>query len=153
MKTIPQDALTPLTELSHLLSQLQQHKEPITILKDIIQAMNQHSEYFFNQPWPQKYHYNQTTDYSPTDLDFINNQQQNEALSPLHLLCIKKNINHQKGFLPIGFLWTLRTLNQKPSHKPSRPTPKHPNRPFTLRRTTSKLASLSIPGKTAERPV
>jgi hypothetical protein len=122
MKTIPQNALTPLTELTRLLSQLQQNKEPITILKDIIQAMDQHSEYFFNQPWPQKYHYNQTTDYSQTDLDFINNQQQeNEALSPLHLLCMKKNINHQNGFQPIGFLWTLWTLSQTLNADPQDP--------------------------------
>ena len=120
MKTIPQNALTPLTELSHLLSQLQD-KEPITILKDIIQAMDQHEEYFFNQPWPQKYHCTQTTDITNPDIDFIYNQQQNEAFSPLHLLCIKKNINHENGFTPIGFLWTLWTLNQKLSTNPQDP--------------------------------
>jgi len=111
MKTIPQNALIPLTELSRLLSQLAENKEPITILKDSIQAMDTYSEYFFSQPWPRKYHYNQATECCPTDLDFINNQQ-SEALSPMHLLCIKKNINHQNGFTPIGFLWTLWALNQ-----------------------------------------
>jgi len=122
MKTIPQNALIPLTELCHLLSQLQQNKEPITILKNIIQAMNQHSDYFFNQPWPQKYHYNQTTECCPTDLEFINsNQQQDETLNPVHLLCIKKNINHQTGFTTIGFLWTLWTLNQQDIKNPEDP--------------------------------
>lgn len=112
MKTIPQNALLPLTELCHLLSRVR-NTEPITILKNIIQAMDQNSDYFFNQPWPQKHNYNQTTEYSSTDLEFINNQQQNETFNPAHLLCIKKNINHQNGFTPIGFLWTLWKLNQK----------------------------------------
>ena len=121
MKTIPQNALIPLTELSHLLSQLTQNKEPITILKDIIQAMNTYSDYFFNQPWPRKYHYNQATDFSTTDIDFISNQEQNDALDSTHLLCIKKNINHQNGFTPIGFLWTLWTLNRKLDKNPEDP--------------------------------
>jgi len=113
MKAIPQNALLPLTELAHLLSQLQPDTDAITTLKNIIQAMNTHADYFFNQPWPQKYQYNQTTELSPTDLDFINTQQPNQTLAPVHLLCIKKNINHQNGFTPIGFLWTLWTVNQK----------------------------------------
>jgi hypothetical protein len=113
MKTIPQNSLIPLTELSRLLSQITQSKEPITILKDIIQAMDQHSEYFFDQPWPLKYHYNQTTDYSQTDLNFLNNPRLDESLNLLHLFCIKKNINHQNGFTPIGFLWTLWKFQHK----------------------------------------
>ncbi len=113
MKTIPQNALTPLTELTRLLSKSQQNKEPIAILVDIIRAMDKHSEYFFNQPWPRRYIYNQTTDITNTDQDFLDIQPESETFSPLHLLCIKKSINHQNGFLPIGFLWTLWTLNQK----------------------------------------
>jgi len=122
MKTIPQNSLIPLTELCHLLSQLQPNTEPITTLKNIIQAMDQHSDYFFNQPWPQKYHYNQATEYYPADLEFINsNQQQDQTLNPAYLLCIKKNINHQNGFTTIGFLWTLWTLNQNLSKNPEDP--------------------------------
>ncbi|HKZ94941.1 MAG TPA: terminase family protein [Candidatus Bathyarchaeia archaeon] len=120
MKTIPQNALPPLTELCRLLSQIL-NTEPITTLKNIIQAMNTHSDYFFNQPWPRKYNFNQATECCPADLDFINNQQQNENLNPTHLLCIKKNINHQNGFTPIGFLWTLWTLNQKLNRNPEAP--------------------------------
>jgi hypothetical protein len=121
MKTIPQNALTPLTELTRLLSQLQQNKEPIAILIDIIQAMDIYSDYFFNQPWPRRYIYNQTTDITNTDQGFLAIQPKSEAFSPLHLLCIKRNINHQNGFLPIGFLWTLWTLNQKLNTNPQDP--------------------------------
>jgi hypothetical protein len=83
--------------------------------------MNQHSEYFFNQPWPRRYNYNQTTDITNTDQDFLDIKSESETFSPLHLLCIKKNINHQNGFLPIGFLWTLWTLNQKLNANPQDP--------------------------------
>jgi hypothetical protein len=121
MKTIPQNALTPLTELTRLLSKSQQNKEPIAILVDIIQTMDKHSEYFFNPPWPRRYIYNQTTDITNTDQDFLDIQPESETFSPLHLLCIKKNINHQTGFLPMGFLWTLWTLNQKLNTNPQDP--------------------------------
>jgi len=121
VKTIPQNALIPLTELCNLLSRLSQNKEPISVLKDVIQAMDKYSDYFFNQPWPQQHNYGQTTDFSSLDLDFIKSTSPDETISPEHLVCIRKNINHKNGLLPIGFFWTLWTLSQKLSRNPEDP--------------------------------
>jgi len=113
MKRIPQNALTPLAELCNLLSSLSDTEEqPISFFKRIIQGMDEHANYFFDKPWPQRYQFNEATSLSETDLNFTQNFGRDEFTNNLYLLCVKKNMNLADGFSLFGFFWTLWTINE-----------------------------------------
>ena len=105
-EVIPQKAIEPLTELCELISASSNYEtSAASILKQFLRAMSKHKGYFFNKSWPKNYDYTSTM-IDGADSDFIHKGRK-EGADRLIAVCLKKNINLDIGFSPLGFLWTL----------------------------------------------
>lgn len=113
-KGIPKKAVEPLTEVCKLLSAISDRAETqASIFKRFLKIMNMYADYFFDQPWPKEYDFDAATRLKDADLDFMAEGRKDEIVDRLYAVCLKKNINLEDGFSPLGFFWTLWAFDEK----------------------------------------
>jgi hypothetical protein len=68
-RKIPRNAVEPLMQACEMLSG--EWKKPAAeIFKAFLELMNRYAEYFFSDPWPEKYSCEEATTFTDEDTDF-----------------------------------------------------------------------------------
>jgi hypothetical protein len=82
--------------------------------------MTKYEGYFFSQPWPTKYDYEEATSFSDEDDDFILKSEDDFADRYI-TVCLKKNMCLNEGFMGyFGIVWTQKAFDDvflRPSYK------------------------------------
>jgi len=113
-KRIPEKALEPLTRLSKLISVTSgREASASSVFKHLLEIMDLYADYFFRQSWPKEYNFEAATRIKEADVNFMTEGEEDEFLDRLYVICLKKNMNLEGGFSPLGFLWTLWSLKEK----------------------------------------
>jgi len=115
LKEIPQRALEPLVELCDLLRGMPDGEETAdSIFRHFLENMNRFADYFFDQPWPKEYDFHRAVSFNEEDFGFVEGGEgEGEFVDRLYTVCLKKNINLEDGFSPLGFFWTLWAFDEK----------------------------------------
>ena len=120
-KKIPKKAVKPLMHTCKYLSE-DWGKPATTIFKKFLELMNRYAEYFFSQPWTEKYDFDKATKFTEEDVDFLNEGEDEEFADRLKTVFLKKNINLEFGFQGyFGYFWTSQAFHRKfvrPTYKP-----------------------------------
>jgi hypothetical protein len=68
--------------------------------------IDRYSEYFFSEPWPQKFDIHESTKFSEEDIDFLFESKDGTLYDRLTTVCLRKNFYHE-GFMGLfGMKWT-----------------------------------------------
>jgi hypothetical protein len=119
-RKIPRNAVEPLMQTCEMLSE--EWKKPATeIFKGFLELMNKYADYFFRDPWPEKYNYEEATTFTDEDTDFLL-QSEGDFADRYTTVCLKKNMNLESGFMGyFGMFWTQQAFHEKferPEYKP-----------------------------------
>lgn len=111
-KKIPKKAVEPLMETCEYLSKELEKPAP-TIFKGFLELMNKYADYFFSQPWPKKYDYDEATTFTDEDVDFVFGCEE-EFSDRYTTVCLKKNMYLEHGFMGyFGMFWTRQAFHEK----------------------------------------
>lgn len=84
--------------------------------------MKKYADYFFSEPWPEKYDYDEATDFTDEDVEFLTDGEEGEYKDRLTTVFLKKNINLEDGFAGVfGYFWTQQAFHEefvRPRYKP-----------------------------------
>lgn len=109
-KKIPRKAVKALMHACEDLSE-QWGKPAAEIFKYFLELMNRYADYFFSEPWPEKYDYKRATTFTEEDVDFLLQNENGEFEDRWMTVVLKKNINLKDGFLGIfGMYWTEKAF-------------------------------------------
>jgi hypothetical protein len=111
-KKIPKKAVEPLMETCEYLSK-ELGKPAPTIFKEFLELMNKYADYFFSQPWPEKYDYDEATTFTDEDVDFVFGCEE-EFSDRYTTVCLKKNMYLEHGFMGyFGMFWTRQAFRER----------------------------------------
>lgn len=83
--------------------------------------INHYSEYFFSEPWPQKFDIHESTKFSEEDKEFLFENQDGNLGLRLTTVCLRKNF-YNEGFMGyFGMLWTRKAYHRqfvRPTYEP-----------------------------------
>lgn len=120
-KKIPRKAIEPLMRHCEWLSEGSE-KTASEIFKEFLELMNKYADYFFTDPWPEKYDYEKATTFTDEDIEFLTEGKKEEAAGRFRTMRLKKNINLEHGFMELfGPFWTRQAFFKKfirPGYKP-----------------------------------
>jgi hypothetical protein len=118
---IPRNAVEPLMHTCELLSE-EWKRSAAEIFKGFLELMNRYADYFFSEPWPEKYDYDEATTFTDEDVDFFLEGEEDFA-DRCTTVCPKKNMNLEAGFMGyFRMFWTQQALHEKfvrPEYKPA----------------------------------
>lgn len=118
-RKIPRNAVKPLFEMCEDLSE--KGGGPATeIFKTFLELMDIYDDYFFSEPWPEKYDYDTATTFTDEDVRFLHENEEEFGLRYM-TVCLKKNMNLENGFMQFGMFWTRQAYHEKfvrPTYKP-----------------------------------
>ena len=113
-KKIPRKAVEPLTVMCKLLSWISGHeKTAASIFERFLRVMSTYADYFFGQPWPREYDFDVATRLEDAGLNFMAEGGKDEFVDRLYAVCLKRSINLEDGFSPLGFLWALWAFDER----------------------------------------
>lgn len=119
-RKIPKNAVEPLMQTCERLSE-EWNMSPAEIFKYFLGLMNKYAEYFFSQPWPKKYNYEEATTFTDEDLEFLFESEE-EFKDRYITVCLKKNMSLEEGFMGyFGIYWTQQAFHERfirPLYKP-----------------------------------
>jgi hypothetical protein len=120
-KKLPRIAVEALMDACGMLSK-EWNKSATEIFKDFMGLMNKYADYFFSNPWPEKYDYEKATTFNDEDVDFLCEGRSEEFADRYTTVCLKKNMNMEDGFAGyFGIFWTQQAFHGKfvrPRYKP-----------------------------------
>ena len=120
-RKLPRNSVEMLMDACEWLSK-EWDKPATEIFKDFLELMNKYADYFFSNPWPQKFDINESTTLTDEDWDFLRKGRKNELLDRYMTVCLKKNMNMEIGFQGyFGIYWTEQAFDEKfvrPVYKP-----------------------------------
>lgn len=118
-RKIPRKALEPLMKMCEWLS-WEREKPAKDILKRYLGLMKKYADYFFSEPWPKKYDYDEATSFTDEDLDFLLESDE-EFWERFDVMRLKKNM-YLEGFMGyFGMYWTKQAFYEefiRPGLKP-----------------------------------
>lgn len=118
---LPRIAVEALMDACEMLSK-EWNKSATEIFKDFLELMNKYADYFFSNPWPEKYDYAEATTFTDEDMAFLFEGKSEELVDRYTTVCLKKNINMEDGFAGyFGIFWTQQSFHDKfvrPKYKP-----------------------------------
>ena len=120
-RKIPRNAVEPLMKTCEMLSE--EWKKPATeIFKGFLELMNRYADYFFSNPWPKKYDYDEATTFTDEDIEFLLEGEDEEFSDRYTTMCLKKNMYLEGGFMGyFGMFWTQQAFHEqfvRPGYKP-----------------------------------
>jgi len=120
-RKIPRNAVEPLMQTCEMLSE--EWKKPATeIFKGFLELMNRYADYFFSNPWPKKYDYDEATTFTDEDIEFLLEGEDEEFSDRYTTMCLKKNMYLEGGFMGyFGMFWTQQAFHEqfvRPGYKP-----------------------------------
>lgn len=87
-------------------------KPATEILKRYLGLMDKYAEYFFSEPWPENYDYQEATTFTEADLSFLSTSKE-EFKERFDTVLLKKNL-HLNGFQGvIGMMWTQQSYDKQ----------------------------------------
>lgn len=119
-RKIPRKAVEALMYMCEDISE--RRKEPAgKLFREYLELMMKYDDYFFSDPWPEKYVYDDATTFTDEDLEFLT-ECDDDFKERFEVLCLKKNINLEIGFMGIfGRFWTWQAFHEefvRPGYKP-----------------------------------
>ena len=112
-KKIPKKAVKSLMHTCEYWSE-KWGKPAATIFKEFLELMNKYAEYFFSEPWPEKYDFDEATKFTEEDVDFLSEGEDEEFADRLKTVFLKKNINLEFGFQGyFGYFWTKQAFHER----------------------------------------
>jgi len=118
-RKIPRKALEPLMEMCEWLSK-ETGKPATDIFKRYLGLMDKYADYFFSEPWPKDYVYEEATTFTDEDLDFLL-KRDGKFWERFETICLKKNM-YLEGFMGyFGMYWTRQAFYEefvRPGLKP-----------------------------------
>lgn len=119
-RKIPRNAVEPLMQTCEFLSE-DWEKPAAEIFRSFLELMNKYADYFFSNPWPEKYDYDEATTFTDEDTEFLFEGEE-EFADRCTAVYLKKNMNLEHGFMGcFGMLWTQQAFCEKfvrPGYKP-----------------------------------
>jgi len=92
------------------------------IFSEYLELMKKYGDYFFRDPWPEKYDFKEATTFAEADREFLNEGTEGEYAERFETLLLRKNINLEHGFMRlIGPFWTWQAWHEefiRPTYKP-----------------------------------
>ena len=120
-RKLPRNSVEMLMDACEWLSK-EWDKPATEIFKGFLELMNKYADYFFSNPWPEKFDINESTTLTDEDWDFLRKGRKNELLDRYMTVCLKKNMNLEDGFAGyFGIYWTQKAFHEKfmrPNYKP-----------------------------------
>ena len=75
--------------------------------------IDHYSEYFFSEPWPQKFDIHESTKFSEEDIEFLFENKDGTLDDRLTTVCLRKNFDHE-GFMGyFGMIWTDKAYHKQ----------------------------------------
>ena len=119
-RKIPGNAVEPLTQTCEILSGAW-GKPAAEIFKSFLELMNRYADYFFSEPWPEKYDYEEATTFTDEDVNFLL-EGEGDFADRCTAVSLRKNMNLEHGFMGcFGMFWTQQALHEKfvrPRYRP-----------------------------------
>jgi hypothetical protein len=84
----------------------------VKLFKAYLTLMDKYSDYFFSDPWPEKYDYDLATTFTQHDLDFLD-ENEDEYAERYETLCLKKNMSFEGFNAPFGVFWTQQAFHKQ----------------------------------------
>jgi len=120
-KKIPRKAVERLMTHCEFLSK-QSEQTAAEIFQEYLELMKKYADYFFRDPWPEKYDFKAATTFADADLEFLTDGKEGEYAERFKTLSLKKNINLATGFVElIGPFWTWQAFHNefiRPTYAP-----------------------------------
>ena len=111
-RKIPRNAVEPLMQTCEWLSK-DWDKPATEIFKSFLELMTKYEDYFFSQPWPEKYDYKEATSFTDEDVDFIL-ESEDDFADRYTTICLKKNMCLDVGFMGyFGMFWTQKAFDKE----------------------------------------
>lgn len=112
-RKLPRNSVESLMDACEMLSE-EGGKSAAAIFKYFLKLMDKYDDYFFSNPWPQKFDINESTTLTDEDWDFLRKGRKNELLDRYMTVCLKKNMNLEDGFAGyFGIYWTQKAFHEK----------------------------------------
>jgi hypothetical protein len=95
-------------------------KPAVQIFKEYLALMDKYSDYFFSEPWPEKYDYDLATTFTDEDMAFLD-ANEDEYEERFVTLCLKKNMSLEGYNWGFGVFWTRQAFHEqfiRPELKP-----------------------------------
>ena len=112
-KKVPRKAVERLMKHCEWLSTASE-RTAAEIFKAYLELMQKYADYFFSDPWPKKYDFEEATTFTDDDVDFLTEGKKEEAEERFRTMLLKKNINLEHGFMRlIGPFWTWQAFHER----------------------------------------
>jgi hypothetical protein len=120
-KKIPRKAVERLMKHCEWLSKGSE-RTAAEIFREYLELMRKYADYFFRDPWPEKYDFKAATTFAEADIEFLTYGKEGEYAERFKTLLLKKNINLATGFVElIGPFWTWQAFHDefiRPTYAP-----------------------------------
>ena len=110
-RKLPKAAIADLIEGAEFASKYTK-EPPADILKGYIKLMDKYSDYFFSQPWPRDYNFEDATTFNETDFAFLAAATEEDYNDSFQTMLLKKNL-YLNGFQTMSMLICTQQAYEK----------------------------------------
>jgi hypothetical protein len=109
---LPRAALKQLMDSAQEIDEQARGETPQEFLKRMLGYMDKYRDYFFSEPWPEKWSFGRATTFTLEDLDFID-ENDDEFWERIVTVFMKKNISLEGINASFGMFWSWQAYREQ----------------------------------------